>query len=694
MNIQLGKAVVTSSAPVVAGEYTTITYKYTVEHPIDDTGFIKIVFRYAGDFGTPQFENPCDANFCSVSTTGDCRIETRWNPKGHTRPWGKGMYLKVMGGFLDKNDEITVIFGDTSNGSPGWQVQTFVEETFEFKTFVDPFATYDFKELEASPVIQVSHGEAVKAVCIAPSQIKVGKAFEYFLKLEDKWGNPVEFPAIMQHEGFQCSGIETIFVKDPQSGLCAVSNPIKVSKESGLSYFWADFHGQTEETIGTNSIRDYYSFAKDFALLDISAHQGNDFQVTDSFWKTVNDVSDEFNCDDAFVTFPGFEWSGNTPFGGDRNVYYKSSGEDIFRSSAELLPNKQTTFKLAQTANELFNDLKGKYSFVFAHVGGRYADMNMHDPETEVAVEIHSAWGTFEWLLEEAFKLCYRVGICANSDGHKCRPGASYPGASKFGSYGGLTCVLSEKLDREHIFDAMKKRHFYATTGNRPLIDLKCISGNEGGVMGDIIKAANKVFLKASIVGTAPIEKITLRNGIEILKELRPYKESELGNRIKIVWSGAEVRGRDRLCRWDGGLKMEGNIIKDYESVNFWNPDRKIEKLSSEELRWQSITTGGLAGVIIELESHDTGEIEISTMSGNLKCALSDISIKEKFNKLGGLEKKIAVYRLPKKEKAHCCFELEESVASLKKGNNPVYMKVEQEDGHMAWTSPVYIVKN
>ena len=51
-------------------------------------------------------------------------------------------------------------------------------------------------------------------------------------------------------------------------------------------------------------------------------------------------------------------------------------------------------------------------------------------------------------------KQCYKVGFVANSDGHKGRPGASHPGPSTFGAYGGLTCVLAESLTRDAVFDA------------------------------------------------------------------------------------------------------------------------------------------------------------------------------------------------------------------------------------------------
>jgi hypothetical protein len=68
-------------------------------------------------------------------------------------------------------------------------------------------------------------------------------------------------------------------------------------------------------------------------------------------------------------------------------------------------------------------------------------------------------------VLEDAINQGYKVGVVANSDGHKGRPGASHPGASTFGAYGGLTCVLAESLTREALFDAIKARRCYGVTG-------------------------------------------------------------------------------------------------------------------------------------------------------------------------------------------------------------------------------------
>ena len=86
---------------------------------------------------------------------------------------------------------------------------------------------------------------------------------------------------------------------------------------------------------------------------------------------------------------------------------------------------------------------------------------------------MHSTWGTFEWLLHDAFEQGYRVGVVCHSDDHKGRPGATRPGASTFGAIGGLTCYLMPELTRDALFEALRRRRHYGTTGTRLFMDLR-----------------------------------------------------------------------------------------------------------------------------------------------------------------------------------------------------------------------------
>ena len=250
----------------------------------------------------------------------------------------------------------------------------------------------------------------------------------------------------------------------------------------------------------------------------------------------------------------------------------------------------------------------------------------------EVAVEVHSAWGTFEWFLREALERGYRVGIVANSDGHKADPGAAYPGDSKFGSVGGLTCVLADKLDRESVYKAIKARHFYATSGARALLDLSMnLSDGGSAVMGDIVEQwAVDPILNVRLAGSAPIEHIDVYNGLDVMYTYRPYNDKDLGRRIKVLWNGARVRGQDRVVNWDGSLTVKGNRILNAEAINFWNPEHPLRQPDDSTLTWESFSTGAARGFIMKLEKADRGQFVIDTKQVKAEFSFQDIGIKPK----------------------------------------------------------------
>jgi hypothetical protein len=84
----------------------------------------------------------------------------------------------------------------------------------------------------------------------------------------------------------------------------------------------------------------YFRYARDAAFIDIVGHQGNDFQITDAFWKKLNELTAEFDAPGKFVCLPGYEWSGNTGMGGDRNIFYRREGRPIRRSSHILVQGR------------------------------------------------------------------------------------------------------------------------------------------------------------------------------------------------------------------------------------------------------------------------------------------------------------------------------------------------------------------
>lgn len=739
----LGTAELTPTGEFEAGSYASFTLTYTAgSYGIDDSGSLRIVFRFATDQIRPQFENPEAPSYTTIEASNNAVLEYRYDPKGNIRPWDRTLQIKVVRGFLREGDTITVRFGDTRRGSPGIRLQTFCEETFEFRVLVDPIATFHFQPLEKQPTIAVIPGPAHSWHAVLPTIVRSGEAFRLCIKVEDKWGNPTDradctlrlrssaaianLPETVRFEpgqviaeidGLSVSGPGDVGLEihDEDGTVLTRANPLRVVADADLLPFWADLHGQSEETIGTNSAREYFAFARDRAFLDAAGHQGNDFQITNEFWAELARLTAEFNEPGRFVTLPGYEWSGNTALGGDRNVYFTTEGRPIRRSSHALVENTDDIDTDCRTAADLFAALQrdGEDVVCFAHCGGRYADVKLaHDGHIERSMEIHSSWGTFEWLLRDAFEMGYRAGTVANSDGHKGRPGASYPGTSLFGAIGGLTCLLMPKLTREAVIDCLRKRHHYGTTGARMVLDVAAefdgpatlyhddpaLGPAEGraaqaAIMGDIVHLPEgEAVLKVEVFGSAPIERVDIFNGLDHIETVRPFGPDDLGNRIRVIWEGAEYRGRFRQVIWDGTAVISENRILDARPINFFSRDKTLDRVGDSGLKWRSLTTGNFAGFDAWLADPYAGTLKLETPLVKCGVPIEEIGLKDERIDAGGLDRAVRIFRLPA-ENPHRALTLERKIALKDTGDNPVYVRVTQEDGHVAWSSPIYIYR-
>jgi hypothetical protein len=739
----MGTATLEPAGRFEAGSMQSFTLTYTAgAFGVDDTGSIKIGFRFATDFGPLQFTDPKAAGYTTVEASNGATLEAKWEFKRNIRPWSRSLYVGVVKDFLSPGDTNTIRFGDRRQGSPGIRLQTYCESQFEFHVLADPIATYDYVAIPESPKIAIVPGPGVRWRAVVPSQVRVGEPFRLSIKADDKWGNPSDrmdatlqlasdrpvtglpaslrfapgaFTAVADNLSVTDPGDLTIRVRDSAGRDLCESNPLRVlPKDAPLVHFWGDTHGQSNETLGTNTAREYFEFGRDKAFLDVMGHQGNDFQITGAFWRELNVLSAVFDKPSRFVCMPGYEWSANTAVGGDRNVHYRREGETIHRSShaqiadaTDIVDEKSD----AHDAHALFAKLEGRDCVVMAHVGGRYADIKYAHSPLETAVEVHSAWGTFEWIVRDAFEKNYRVGIVANSDGHKGRPGACYPGASFFGSYGGLTCFLAERLDRDAIFECMRRRRHYATTGNRALLDVTATCAAPAEVflrdpaagaaqseraqrmlMGDIARVADDaVELAIEVVGSAPIERLDIYDGLDLLETVRPYAAADLGSRVRLVYEGAEYRGRARTTTWDGALSLAGARILRTSIINNWNLDRGIQSQDATGVTWKAVTTGNYGGIDLWLDRAD-GRLTFKTAPVSGDVALADLGVEPVVFEAGGLERAVKLQRLPE-AMAERRLTLRRTIKLRPKGDTRLYVRVQQEDGHRMWSSPIYLFR-
>jgi hypothetical protein len=735
----MGSIRLSPAGPFVAGSFAELTLVYIAgTFGIDDTGMVKVSWRTTSDMAKPQFDKPQAANFTTVEASNGARLEV-WYDRLNVRPYVNTLLIRVGRGYLRQGDTLTIRFGDKRQGSPGWRLQTNVEKNVELRTSVDAFATYEFCELPAQPSFDLVPGPATTWKAILPSLAVVGEPFRLALVAEDMWGNPTDradqtlaLKASLPLRGLPTSVavrpgdgprvIENLVADAPgdvalsvmvQDREVARANPLRVVREAPSRRYWGDLHGQSGETVGMGSAEDYFRYARDLAFIDMVGHQGNDFQITDAFWKKLNDLTAAFDKPGRFVCLPGYEWSGNTGMGGDRNIFYRREGRPIRRSS-HILVQVQTSTDAIYTADKLFEALAGEDAIVIAHVGGRYADVKYaHDGRLERAVEVHSSWGTFEWILHDAFEKGFRVGVVCHSDDHKGRPGATRPGASTFGAIGGLTCYFMPELTRDALFDALRARHHYGTTGNRLFLDLRGTFEQDvvrfsddpllgraiehktrEARMGDIVRpGAVPMQFHAEVIGTAPVERVDVLHGTQVVKAVRPFSGNDLGRRVRVRWEGAEYRGRGRETIWQAKLSLSGNRFSRFAEVNFLNPERRVQETApGTELKWTSVTTGNLAGIDLWLDEAKSGTLKIETnvVSGEVDLAsLADDPVT--FDG-GGLSRRLSIYRLPESDWSRTV-SLDHAVRFSGGRDLPVYVRVTQADGHQAWSSPIYLIE-
>lgn len=707
LETRLGTATLSPDGPVVAGSVGQWTLRYVVgSYGIDEGGTIKIARRFASDEERPQFEDPGASGYTTVTTNGEASVRARYDPKGYFRPWMKCVVIDIYDGCLSPGDEVVVVFGDQSQGSPGVRAQSFLESAHEVRVLVDPTNACQVRPIANSPVHPIVAGEPRSLVVVVPTRARVGEPVDVFVKGEDSWGNPTPAPAgvTLDWEGdpgtaladgnlsFASAGSGRVVAS--WNGTRYPSNPITASPEPPrYGAYWAELHAQSDATVGTGTEVEYFTFGRDWARVDVMSHQGNDFQVTDEDWKRLNGVIREFHEDGKFVIFPGFEWSANTPAGGDRNVMYLEEDMPIMRSSHWQVDESENELTPAHPASALYDKLRAHVDLekvvVASHCGGRYADIRKYfDDELEELVEVCSCWGVFEWLLWDAFDKGYRVGIMSNSDGHKGRPGAEGPGAGQFGIFGGLTCILAEELTRASVFEALKKRRCYGTSG--PRIDLSFEL--DGEPMGSDLSARETVHVSARVRGTAPIEALVLYRGREAIHVLRPEAFADLSGskRIRLVWGGARIRGRGRRATWDGSIEVEGANIVEAKAFSFDSPNDGILEQTPSRLTFRSRTTGDLDGIDLWLDQADTGKVSFRSGVGDLEVDLGELGGEPVEKSLGGLDLRASIARYPEApSQRELALELDVTIPAAT--TTPIFVKAIQTDGHLAWASPVYI---
>jgi hypothetical protein len=720
--VWLGKVEIEPNCPIIAGEVNTWKIIYTVgRYGIDNGGRLKLVWKFPSNWGVPQWENPKKENYITVKSTKKVNFSFQYDPKGYYRPWLKALTIEVINGYLSEGDMVTITLGDQLYGSPGSRAQTFYQNDFYFRLLVDCFESSKFKEIPNQPIIPVVSSRFERLKLIATSDVSPGeKINKITIKAEDKWGNIVQdyvdnvllqfVPGIGNFKrsiAFSQSDKGVVELRDvqiDQEGIYrliatenklkshVLSNPIRCleKKNDTERLCWGDFHAQNKSTLGMGTDEEYFEYAKKVGSVDVSALQGNDFHLSPESWQKLKKSVNSLYKPGEFVTYLGYEWSGNTSAGGDHNVYYLDDSIPIHRSSHWQLEDKSDEINDRYPVEELYNELRDKKAMVIPHIGGRRAILDYLSKEDEQIVpviEICSVHGRFEWFLHEAFQKNLIVGVVGNSDDHTCRPGASYPTSVSLNCKNGLTGFYCKDLTREGVWNAIKSRHCYATTGERIILEF---SGN-GRPMGSVFDIFEPLTMQVNVIGTSQIEKVEIVKDTQVLYSHPLFKRNNIKkNEIRILWGGARITSRGRHTNWDGKLEIRNTKLVNVQEVAFDNPKEGIKNWDDNGIEWSSNTSGDVDGLILKYKDSKNALFRFISKPISFKFTVDELENEGEIIKYcGGVNQHVKIDRIYERpDITQVRFEYTDH--DIKKGLNRYYVRVTQENQEMAWSSPIY----
>ena len=716
----LGHAFIDPDGPVAAGTFGTWRVTFVCGRVgMDDGGHIRICERQVCDWERPQFDRPSCSGYTTATTDGEAEVELAWFETLNERPFRRTLQITIANGSLRPGERVVVTYGDRSGGGPGRRAQTFREPESEFQVLADPFGAQRYFPVADHPYLGVFGDRASAIELRCGSQFLPGERIDLHVRLVDKWGNSDEqatkrvalsadgpvrgLPAEIEFTPADAGAKVVGGISAPATGIFrfgasaeglpgARSNAVHVleSLPDGRRVRWGDMHGQSRESVGTLDAADYFRFARDDAFVEFVGHQANDFQITNRFLARLGELTAALHEPGRFVPFFGWEWSGNTTTGGDRNVHFLADSGPLHRSSHALLREVGDAGSDACPVSELHELFSGRSDVLLVpHVGGRYANLDFHDPSLEPVVELHSAHGTFEWLGRDARERGLKVGYLCGSDVHVGRPGAARPavkaGEDGLGVTGGLAAVITDELSREAIFAALRARRCYGTTGARILVSA---SANGHPIGADVALAAGGPLSVAGFVdGTAPIQRIDLLRDWELVESVRPRRSAD-SNRIRITWSGAASRGRRRSVRWSGRARVKANRVLSAAGVGFDHPAEGIEGSDDGQVWWTSVTEGDMDGVELELAGPG-GRLEFEAGDVELEVDLERLGDEVVTHSAGEIERRVRIERVTAAGPELVEFDFAVDPAEVRDAG--YHLRIVQSDCNCAWTSPFYV---
>ena len=731
------------SSPIVEmGKRTRVKIEYTVgDMAIEEGMSIEIFKHFTSDVEQFQVAGPEAPAYLGAETTAaGVELQTRMYTNYSLRndngvfPYRRTADVIVTKGRLSEGNKVIFDLG----GPKGVRMQYYSENLFNFRIVIVRAADGKILGYGGDAIMKVIGGTLEKLRVQAPSIVGLGENFDVEVVPQDGWGSlarnaqglklsfasggvagsafeydPELLHYVARNVVANSPGVVRIDIQTEDGAFKGRGNPVWVERHPTRRVYYGDLHQHTYLHDGRGVYEELYLYARREGLLDFGAltpHQGPLSVTGPSYhldgvtkprdnWPELVRANKIMKGWKGFVPILGYEYSVGTAAGGHHNVFYKG---DEAPTVMHLDPNNPRA-PIAQMLETLKR--VGTPSLVIPHVGGGPPDWeHPTDQRVERLYEIASVHGVFEESYQKHLEAGLRMAASASGDTHTVSFGNAYPGLI-YTMTNPLTGVYATAKTRDEIWDGLDQRRTFAATGNqRILLDF---SVNEEPMGGELARGEAVARIRSRVSGTAPLVRLDLLKNSKVIHSVYPSRNR--GRLLRVKWGDNIYQRRTVRAMASGSVTAsEGRLVLKQPL----HLDVAFEHIrqQGDAIAWRTAATsndreGFLADLSqvtgdslhFEIEDPDLGpmsvEIPLETLNSDGHFAwrsLGNGSVEHSYMKKMGVEPAFFVECELVNGEGPMDFEFSyEDHTELAPGDY-YYLRVEQLDTNLAWSSPVW----
>lgn len=458
---------------------------------------------------------------------------------------------------------------------------------------------------------------------------------------------------------------------------------------------------------------DFFAFTGHSSWHDLEPMEGGreqhwlkGFERLREQWPNVQNLIADANTDDVFCAFLGFEWHSSR-----------------FGDQCVVFPDDHQPIHYAGDVEELRAFCRSRSALMIPHhlgypEGRRGVNWAVFDESCTPVVEIFSEHGNSEHdrgpfdffnhsmggrqtsqTVRHALAQGRRFGFTASSDSHSGFPGA----------YGeGLVAVLSERLDRAAILEAINARRTYALTGDRIEVDFTV----DGAVMGSSIDAGREAAVAWAVRGRDELDVVELVQDGEIVHRSFPAQSVPADAavarpfqvRLEWGWGPWGDLALERTTDWAFEIGIAGGrILRAFPCLQSGPFDaerrHRITRTEAGGVAVRSFTSRRGAyrqnpnqSLVLELEGGLETILELGLTEPCVQSSRHRVAdlLAGSYNTFTGPFPKESYQWHRIVPMAASALE-DRCTLPVPAGRSHVYLRVRQQNGHLAWVSPVFL---